>query len=92
MGSLNPVVALNSAPGFIKPLPREEWLLNQCRPLDQSKSDFWKVSTLRAMRPSGPAAKGWKQPFLWGYVVDSTASLCNNGVNKYGRRENEQNI
>jgi hypothetical protein len=54
MGSLNPVVALNSAPG--------------------------------------PAAKGWKQPFLWGYVVDSTASLCNNGVNKYGRRENEQNI
>jgi hypothetical protein len=77
MGSLNPVVALNSAPGFIKPLPREEWLLNQCRPLDQSKSDFWKVSTLRAMRPSlrgrspsgaepGPAAKGWKQPFYGG--------------------------
>ena len=55
MGSLNPVVALNSAPGFIKPLPREEWLLNQCRPLDQSKSDFWKVSS-----------KGWKQPFYGG--------------------------
>ena len=38
-GSIYPVVALNSAPGFIKLLPKEEWLLNQCRPLDQSKSD-----------------------------------------------------
>jgi len=25
-----------------------------------------KVSSLRAMRPSGPAAKGWKQPFYGG--------------------------
>ena len=62
MGSLNPVVALNSAPGFIKPLPREEWLLNQCRPLDQSKSDFWKVSTLRA------GGKRVETAFLWGLL------------------------
>ena len=38
-GYLYPVVALNSALRFIKPLPREGWLSNQCRHLDQSKSD-----------------------------------------------------
>ena len=36
---VDPVVALNSALRFIKPLPREGWLSNQCRHLDQSKSD-----------------------------------------------------
>ena len=36
---VNPVIALNSALRFIKPLPREGWLSNQCRHLDQSKSD-----------------------------------------------------
>ena len=36
---INPVVALNSALKFIKPLPREGWLSNQCRHLVQSKSD-----------------------------------------------------
>ena len=45
--SLNPVVALNSALRFIKPLPREGWLSNQCRHLDQSKSDLWKLSSKR---------------------------------------------
>jgi len=42
---VNPVVALNSALRFIKPLPREGWLSNQCRHLDQSKSDLWKLSS-----------------------------------------------
>jgi hypothetical protein len=50
-----------------------------------------KVSSLRAMRPSlragswGGAWAGGKRveiAFLWGYPVDSTASLCNNGVKK----------
>ena len=36
---VDPVVALNSAHGFTQPLPREGWLSNQCRHLDQSKSD-----------------------------------------------------
>ena len=35
-----PVVALNSALGFIKPLPIEERLLNQCHLLDQSIGAF----------------------------------------------------
>jgi len=35
-----PVVALNSALGFIKPLPIEERPLNQCRLLDQSIGDL----------------------------------------------------
>ena len=34
-----PVVALNSALRFIKPLPREGWLSNQCRHLDQINGD-----------------------------------------------------
>jgi hypothetical protein len=37
---VNPVVALNSALGFIKPLPIEERPLNQCHLLDQSIGDF----------------------------------------------------
>ena len=45
--NLNPVVALNSALRFIKPLPRGGWLSNQCRHLDQSKSDLWKLSSKR---------------------------------------------
>jgi hypothetical protein len=36
---INPVVALNSALGFIKPLPIEERPLNQCHLLDQSIGD-----------------------------------------------------
>jgi hypothetical protein len=36
---LYPVVALNSALGFIKPLPIEERPLNQCHLLDQSIGD-----------------------------------------------------
>ena len=47
MGLINPVVALNSALRFIKPLPREGWLSNQCRHLDQSKSGLWKLSSKR---------------------------------------------
>ena len=43
-----------------------------------------KLSSLRAMRPfRGGAWAGGKKveiAFLWGYAVDSTASLCNNGV------------
>jgi hypothetical protein len=35
---VNPVVALNSASEFIKPLTREGQPWNQCHPLDQSKS------------------------------------------------------
>jgi hypothetical protein len=34
--TMNPVVALNSALGFIKPLPIEEHPLNQSHLLDQS--------------------------------------------------------
>jgi hypothetical protein len=37
---VNPVVALNSALGFIKPLPIEERPLNQCHLLDQSIGDL----------------------------------------------------
>ena len=37
---INPVVALNSALGFIKPLPIEERPLNQCHLLDQSIGDL----------------------------------------------------
>jgi len=48
-----PVVALNSAHGFPQPLPREGWLSNQCRHLDQSKSD------LPAYRPEVGAGR-WK--------------------------------
>jgi hypothetical protein len=36
---VHPVVALNSALGFIKPLPIEERPLNQCHLLDQSIGD-----------------------------------------------------
>jgi hypothetical protein len=36
---INPVVALNSALGFIKPLPIEDRPLNQCHLLDQSIGD-----------------------------------------------------
>ena len=46
------IAGLEFLTGFIKPLPREGWLSNQCRHLDQSKSDLWKLSSLRAMRPS----------------------------------------
>jgi four helix bundle protein len=42
---VNPVVALNSAHGFTQPLPKEGWLSNQCRYLDQSKSDLWELSS-----------------------------------------------
>ena len=42
---VNPVVALNSALGFIKLLPIEAQPLNQCDPLDQPNSDHWKVSS-----------------------------------------------
>jgi len=38
-GNVYPVVALNSALGFIKPLPIEERPLNQCHLLDQSIGD-----------------------------------------------------
>jgi hypothetical protein len=37
---INPVVALNSALGFIKPLPIEDRPLNQCHLLDQSIGDL----------------------------------------------------
>jgi hypothetical protein len=37
--NINPVVALNSALGFIKPLPIEERTFNQCHLLDQSNGD-----------------------------------------------------
>jgi hypothetical protein len=37
---LYPVVALNSALGFIKPLPIEAQPLNQRDPLDQPNSDL----------------------------------------------------
>ena len=33
------IAGLEFLTGFIKPLPREGWLSNQCRHLDQSKSD-----------------------------------------------------
>jgi len=38
--NLNPVVALNSALGFINPLPIEERPLNQCHLLHQSIGDL----------------------------------------------------
>jgi hypothetical protein len=31
--------------GFTQPLPREGWLSNQYRHLDQSKGDLWKLSS-----------------------------------------------
>jgi hypothetical protein len=37
---INPVVALNSALGFIKPLPIEDRPLNQCHLVDQSIGDL----------------------------------------------------
>jgi hypothetical protein len=38
--AIYPVVALNSALGFIKPLPIEERPLNQCHLLEQSIGDL----------------------------------------------------
>jgi hypothetical protein len=39
-GSVNPVVALNSAFGFIKPLTIEAQPINQRNPLDHPNSDL----------------------------------------------------
>jgi hypothetical protein len=45
MPSINPVVALNLALRFIKPLAVKERLLNQCHLLDSSNGDIWKRSS-----------------------------------------------
>jgi hypothetical protein len=52
---INPVVALNSALGFIKPLTIEAQPLNQCNPLDHPNGDLRKVSS-----------KWWKPLFYGG--------------------------
>jgi len=45
MPSINPVVALNLALRFIRPLAVKERLLNQCHLLDSSNGDVWKSSS-----------------------------------------------
>jgi len=75
--SINPVVALNSALGFIKPLPKEEEPLNQRHPLDQSNSDLWKVSSKWSKLPFYESIQ-LIQPYLY-----ATTGLTHRLINFY---------